>query len=374
MPVPDEEEQQEVARPQRLPRVEPEPDQRDRADHAGQRFVEEERVEERRFRVGAAARVGGDAMRAVDRDAPRQLRRRAVQLLVEEVPPARDGLHHEQPRRHDVGPAQERDTLVAGVQECGDGPRDDPAIHAEPGVRRQEDLDQVVLVERPLVDDVIGAAADERRDRDDDDPVGQDLGVLAGPPREPDHDQVGRGETQRVADPVPVDRDRAELDRDRVRGEVEHPRKCSGVLPILPAVNAEFNVWLLIVGLVVGAGLVWLVVMDSRRRESEIDAVELPREAAWLSAVMTEDGDDGQPGDGRTAAAPPSRLPRRAATGRAGGIGRGRPAIARRRRGGDPERPGRAVRAPRAGPGRCRQRSPQRRPVRRRRSRRSTGR
>ena len=67
------------------------------------------------------------------------------------------------------------------------------------------------------------------------------------------------------------------------------------MLPILPAVNAEFNVWLLIVGLVVGAGLVWLVVMDSRRRESEIDAVELPREAAWLSAVMTEDGDEVSP-------------------------------------------------------------------------------
>jgi hypothetical protein len=60
-------------------------------------------------------------------------------------------------------------------------------------------------------------------------------------------------------------------------------------------VNAEFNVWLLIVGLVVGAGLVWLVVMDSRRRESEIDAVELPREAAWLSAVMTEDGEEVSP-------------------------------------------------------------------------------
>ena len=59
--------------------------------------------------------------------------------------------------------------------------------------------------------------------------------------------------------------------------------------------NAEFNVWLLIVGLVVGAGLVWLVVMDSRRRESEVDAVELPREAAWLSAVMREDGDDVSP-------------------------------------------------------------------------------
>jgi hypothetical protein len=55
-------------------------------------------------------------------------------------------------------------------------------------------------------------------------------------------------------------------------------------------VNAEFNVWLLIVGLVVGAGLVWLVVVDSRRRDAEIDAVERPREALWLSAVLREDG------------------------------------------------------------------------------------
>jgi hypothetical protein len=55
-------------------------------------------------------------------------------------------------------------------------------------------------------------------------------------------------------------------------------------------VIAEFNVWLLIVGLVAGAGLVWVVMMDGRRRESEIDAIELPREAAWLSAVLAEDG------------------------------------------------------------------------------------
>jgi hypothetical protein len=54
--------------------------------------------------------------------------------------------------------------------------------------------------------------------------------------------------------------------------------------------NAEFNVWLLIVGLVLGAGLVWLVIMDSRRRESEVDAIEQPREAAWLSATLAEDG------------------------------------------------------------------------------------
>lgn len=59
--------------------------------------------------------------------------------------------------------------------------------------------------------------------------------------------------------------------------------------------NAEFNVWLLIVGLVVGAGLVWLVMMDGRRRETDIDAVELPREAAWIAALLAEDGYDVSP-------------------------------------------------------------------------------
>lgn len=59
--------------------------------------------------------------------------------------------------------------------------------------------------------------------------------------------------------------------------------------------TAEFDIWLLVVGLVVGAGLVWLVIMDSRRRESDVDAVERPREAAWISAVMREDGYDLSP-------------------------------------------------------------------------------
>ena len=58
------------------------------------------------------------------------------------------------------------------------------------------------------------------------------------------------------------------------------------------AVNAEFNWWLLIVGLVVGAGLVWFVVLDSRRREVDIDDAARPREAAWLSAVLADEGYD----------------------------------------------------------------------------------
>jgi len=55
-------------------------------------------------------------------------------------------------------------------------------------------------------------------------------------------------------------------------------------------VNAEFNWWLLIVGLVVGAGIAWFVLMDSRRREVDVDERERPREALWLSRMLTDEG------------------------------------------------------------------------------------
>jgi hypothetical protein len=61
---------------------------------------------------------------------------------------------------------------------------------------------------------------------------------------------------------------------------------------------SEFNWWLLIVGLVIGAGLVWLILADSHRRESEISEIELPAEAAWIAATMEEEG---QPLDAETA-------------------------------------------------------------------------
>ncbi|MGH2474599.1 MAG: hypothetical protein ACRDIL_04990 [Candidatus Limnocylindrales bacterium] len=59
--------------------------------------------------------------------------------------------------------------------------------------------------------------------------------------------------------------------------------------------NAEFNWWLLIVGLVVGAGLVWFVVLDARRRDVDIDDEERPREAAWLASVLADEGHDVSP-------------------------------------------------------------------------------
>jgi hypothetical protein len=55
-------------------------------------------------------------------------------------------------------------------------------------------------------------------------------------------------------------------------------------------VNAEFNWWLLIVGLVIGAGLVYLVLADASRRDADVMADELPREATWIAASMTAEG------------------------------------------------------------------------------------
>jgi hypothetical protein len=56
-------------------------------------------------------------------------------------------------------------------------------------------------------------------------------------------------------------------------------------------VNAEFNWWLLIVGLVAGAALVWLVLADSARRDADIEDEEIPMEAAWIAATLRDDGE-----------------------------------------------------------------------------------
>ncbi len=52
--------------------------------------------------------------------------------------------------------------------------------------------------------------------------------------------------------------------------------------------SADFNWWLLIVGVVAGGALTWLVLSDSRRREDEIDDVELPAEAGWIARILAD--------------------------------------------------------------------------------------
>ena len=55
--------------------------------------------------------------------------------------------------------------------------------------------------------------------------------------------------------------------------------------------TAEFNWWLLLLGLVVGGGLTWLVLAETRRREQDLEDDELPDEAAWIEARIAEEGD-----------------------------------------------------------------------------------
>jgi hypothetical protein len=54
--------------------------------------------------------------------------------------------------------------------------------------------------------------------------------------------------------------------------------------------TAEFDWWLLIVGLVVGAGVVWLVLADSSRQEEDIAEAELSVEAEVIASHLAEVG------------------------------------------------------------------------------------
>ena len=50
--------------------------------------------------------------------------------------------------------------------------------------------------------------------------------------------------------------------------------------------NAEFNLWLLIVGVALGAALTWLVLADMNRRDVEIGREETAAEAGWLARTV----------------------------------------------------------------------------------------
>ena len=60
---------------------------------------------------------------------------------------------------------------------------------------------------------------------------------------------------------------------------------------------AEFQWWLLLVGLVAGGGLVAVVFLEGSRREQDIDAEELPAEAQWISGRLASTGRTVAPDD-----------------------------------------------------------------------------
>lgn len=54
--------------------------------------------------------------------------------------------------------------------------------------------------------------------------------------------------------------------------------------------NAEFNWWLLIVGLVLGASLTWLVMSESVRRDIDVAESEARSESRWIATVLSRAG------------------------------------------------------------------------------------
>ncbi len=54
--------------------------------------------------------------------------------------------------------------------------------------------------------------------------------------------------------------------------------------------NAEFDWWLLLVGIVGGAGLVWLILAGGARSEDELAEDERRIEAEWIADALRRDG------------------------------------------------------------------------------------
>jgi len=52
--------------------------------------------------------------------------------------------------------------------------------------------------------------------------------------------------------------------------------------------SADFNWWLLIVGLAVGVALTWLVLAETTRRDREVSDEETAAEASWIARTLDD--------------------------------------------------------------------------------------
>ena len=156
--VPDDVEAEEARRPE----VDPLVDQQQHADaqEAPERLVEEGRVEGR-VREQRRILVLDGPVRQVDLEAPREVGRLAVELLVEVVAPAPDRLREEQARRDHV---HEGEHALPGALDhpgANEHAAGDPAPDPEAALPDRERLPPLLVDGAPARDDVVDARSDD---------------------------------------------------------------------------------------------------------------------------------------------------------------------------------------------------------------------
>ena len=110
-------------------------------DDAAQRLVQEQRLEARSSRSGYWEHGYSTTRWAQSIAMPHgRFVGGPYSSWLKKLPQPADGLHDEQAGRDDVGPLRERLVPAAGDVPRGDRAGDDPAVDAEAGVRRQDDL------------------------------------------------------------------------------------------------------------------------------------------------------------------------------------------------------------------------------------------
>ena len=201
----------------------PQPQHHEHANQTQHRLIEEERNE---VRGGGRSRTSvlDDSVLALNGDAPGQVGRRPVQLLVHEVAPSTDDLGQKYGWNDDVAPAPEVELVVARYPDHGQKAGEEPAVDAEPAVGGQHDLAEMVFVVAPLVDDVICPPAEKGGHCHHDQGVHDHVGPFAALACQSHCQPCAGDDGGDVGDSVPADLERADGKSDRIGCEVDHGR------------------------------------------------------------------------------------------------------------------------------------------------------
>src|SRR5215470_12773263 len=195
------------------------------------REVPERLVEERGMEV-LVLRVLDGPMRWRDEKPPRQVRRRAEGLLVEEVAPAADGLTEGEARRCDVqvrdGGQPARERVTTAHEETADN----AAVNGESALPYREDFSRVTEVVVEVEHDVIQSRADEPAEETELRGLEHAIGIETAATRLAIGEPEPETHRARHEDAVPAEAQGTNLESDCTR-RVKHTRHLYGPASVL---------------------------------------------------------------------------------------------------------------------------------------------